>query len=379
MRSSLPFSIYAYAGSTLPLIPGWPLHYSPTPPPGSNTSASPPLATAYALLWALGLQIDTKAAAAAVLPGHPSSVVIAAVKLVFDPESAPAYVALPDQLSTSQSDEIWQESLVRWGLTAVLNLSMRSMAMAVQSDENKAASILSKEGTLHRRPQYWTVPQARQLVENYCASSFGDSLFGGAIALLFNSFLAPLDVQLESLECLLDGRALHLLPPLNACPGPAKAYLDAPISVKQDLRASRDGYLKVLESPDAEKCIDSGSMVLSMVIHRLARMIFNASEVEIGDKLADTLALVNKSILGVETKDDSELDLRKRHALLCGILRRLKSPRLMPVLGMLLRWSCEEGAAVDAVPAARMEFVEAACDADGSEGLMHVVMQSLEA
>ena len=342
MRSSLPFSIYAYAGSTLPLIPGWPLHYSPTPPPGSNTSASPPLATAYALLWALGLQIDTKAAAAAVLPGHPSSVVIAAVKLVFDPESAPAYVALPDQLSTSQSDEIWQESLVRWGLTAVLNLSMRSMAMAVQSDENKAASILSKEGTLHRRPQYWTVPQARQLVENYCASSFGDSLFGGAIALLFNSFLAPLDVQLESLECLLDGRALHLLPPLNACPGPAKAYLDAPI-------------------------------------HRLARMIFNASEVEIGDKLADTLALVNKSILGVETKDDSELDLRKRHALLCGILRRLKSPRLMPVLGMLLRWSCEEGAAVDAVPAARMEFVEAACDADGSEGLMHVVMQSLEA
>lgn len=279
------------------------------------------------------------------------------MKLVFDPEPAPSYLAPPSS-DLFSSDDVWRDPLVRWALAAVLQVNMQSL------DKGKLISDpVAQVEQRQYQSQFWTVPQARQLVESYCASSFGDALFGGAVALLFNSYLAPMEVQLEVLACLSDGRAIHLLPPLRACPGPSLAYLEAPVS-EEHLRAARDAYLKILESPDALKCLETGSIVLSIVVHRMAGMIFYNQESKEKDKVSDA---------------DNEMEVRRRHALLCGVIRRLRSPGALPVLGMLLRWNCEEGAAVDAVPAERMEFLDAACNGDGGEGLFKVVMEALEA
>jgi len=154
---------------------------------------------------------------------------------------------------------------------------------------------------------------------------------------------------------LLDDRALHLLPPAEACPGPIGAYLEAPANTK----AAQELYLRLLASPDFATCVATGSIVLQIVLHRVASIVFEGPARKDGD--AHT----------------------RQGALLCAVIRRLKGNnyegRGQQALSMLLRWSCEEMGPVDVIPARRLDVVEKACKMGGKEeGLRDFATTAME-
>ena len=245
----------------------------------------------------------------------------------------------------------------------------------------------------------WTVPEARRLCDAFASSSYGDTLFGGAVALLFYAPLASIEVQLEALIALEDGRAFHLLPSIDACLGGYRLnYLNPPpppshssssvtasstsastttmSTTTSEDKTAENVYLRLLSVGETLKCVDSGSLILSVVLHRLALLIFCCSSS--GD-------------------DDETMKKKKKkqqNALLQSAIRRLGGGttisgenggnRGLMALGMFLRWSCEEGAAVDVFSADRMDFLKAAVcggrdddGADDEEGLFKIAMAAL--
>ena len=74
-------------------------------------------------------------------------------------------------------------------------------------------------------------------------------------------------------------------------------------------------------------------------------------------------------------------DEAARQAVLCAVVRHAAAggPGAARLLGLLLRWDCGAGQAIDAVPTARLDFVRRTLEAGGQPGLMETVDAALGA
>jgi len=393
-------------GSTLPLHRRWPLQHSPTPPPGSNVSAPASLATAYALLWSFGMNLSSSLETENLAAGRKEEMsenkaadtfkeeedIKAAVMLVFDREE----LELREEQHLEQQEdfesEVWREPMVRWILAAILNHTVPLLTSTCTSISTSISSTTSFSFK-------FTIPEAKRLVDGFSSSSFGDRLFGVALALLFHGAFSPLEVQLDALMSFVDGKSLHLLPCVDICPGNRFSYLDPPArssaafsssnfgpaaegeefscaqKEERENKAALDTYLQIVTTPEALKCVENDSIGLSVVLHRLAKSIFRfvvdddtkEESVEIKESGSDKLR---------------KLEKLKCSALLCSVIRRLRATgqeQGLQVLGMLLRWSCNEGRASDVVSADRLEFIQQACGKDDTGELIDTAMAALHA
>ena len=90
-------------------------------------------------------------------------------------------------------DEPWRHPLARWALAALLH---RWGAAAAGSAANANAAG-------------WGLPEAQQLVRRYTSASYGDPLFGAAVALLLRSDV-PAAIQVRPV-------AANRCPPSSRC------------------------------------------------------------------------------------------------------------------------------------------------------------------
>ena len=151
---------------------------------------------------------------------------------------------------------------------------------------------------------------------------------------------------------LAEERALHLLPPLARCFGPSGHYLAGPPD-----RQTLDRLLALMGDAALARCLETDSLALTLVLHRLATYLF-AGEAGTGPAAAA-----------------EEAAALRRAAHLCALVRRCSGGGVArELLGLLLRWDAAAGQASDVVPAARAAFLEEAC---GAAGLMPTVMAAL--
>lgn len=184
----------------------------------------------------------------------------------------------------------------------------------------------------------WEMSQARRIAEHFASTSYGNAVFGIAVASLLRCDVS-LDIQMEILSVLSDEHALALLPPIVMCPGRREFYLEAP-----QTKESIDFYLGLLSHAAFMECSsrENGSLVVSIIVHRLARAAF-----------------FNKTIKMDEGGEEALHEMRKRKALVCLIMRRLKCQPT--ILSLFLRWDVDEMCVIDVVSSERLEFIETAC------------------
>jgi hypothetical protein len=368
----------------------WPLQSSPLPPPGSNVTAPASLATAYALLWSFGVERMLQKTDA---ENHKetenrsvSEDIKAALLLVFDRSEVEE-----EEEEEAESLEVWREPLVRWTFAAFLQHKIPLLSTFSDTNNSANSSNYIK----------FTIPEAKRLVDGFSSSSFGDVLYGAAVALLFHKALSPLAVQLDALMSLVDGKSLHLLPCVEICPGDRLNYLDPPLysassssasfsaatvagssdaqKEERENKQAVDTYLQILTTPEALKCIETESIAFSVVLHRLAKAIF---KYVVGDDQMEESVDEEKKENGSSEKS-REIGKLKCRSVLCSAIRRLRASdaqgqgRGLQVLSLLLRWSCKEGKASDVVSAARMEFIQHACATDSTGELLNTVMAAL--
>lgn len=357
------------AGSCLPLPACWVLGEVPLPPAEAGVAAGPAHAAACALLLALGWEAQQLGGLAA--PGGSgdaeSRLRLAVLLLFGERERAPAGAGMvPRGRGGAQREEeeaAWQQPLARWCLADLLH---RYCSQPGGAQAGAAAAA-------------WSEQEARQLAQHFAAVSYGDRLFGAAVAALLRRSVAA-SVQLEVLSSLADEQALHLLPPLRCLPGPAGAYLAPPpqaseasgsggyaqpcfggvpgASAGASARAELGLYLRLLAEGPLQRCLEASSgadssclrdcsAALPVVLHRLACACFPEDGVSPG---------------GAKQA--------QQQATLCSILLRCGAAQpppahAAPLLGLLLRWDTAAGGPSDAVPLGRVQAIEQACAAAG--------------
>jgi hypothetical protein len=161
----------------------------PVPPAEASCTTDAATAAGCALLLALGWEEQQPGGAGA----HGREVFLhAAVALVFgdQDQSHEAAGVVRGTSGAEAEEEAWQRPMVRWCLAALLQ---RYCAAAgpeanISSDQSAAARSDAPSAVV------WRQPEARQLAQAFAASSYGDMLFGAAVALLLRSSV-PLDAQ----------------------------------------------------------------------------------------------------------------------------------------------------------------------------------------
>ena len=319
-------------GSRLPLPKAW---YVRSPPSvldgGTDSEKASGMRIGGALMMALmfgdsGSATDTIA----------SAIIKNSILMVFDASSN----------CTNGREEVWRDPFVRCLLSAVL---IKYCPHAYDGGGG---------GTNGDNTYVFNATEIKRLVAEYCAASFGDPLFGVAVVLAcFHSRLSPsLEVQLDALSELLECRALHVLPRLDMLPGTdsrrnVRWYLDPPPLPRPHSSAQAATstiptttplllYLNALTSKECLQCLDTDCMAPSFLIHRVCLLM-----------------------------EESQW------ASVAVIVHRLsRSEQSLPVLSLVLRWSCEEARAVDYVPKERMQVVEQRL----GEEAMAVVHRALE-
>ena len=112
-----------------------------------------------------------------------------AVLLLFGDQQGRSGV-VPDVASAGSPEEqqVWQQPLARWCLAALLNHYCTC-----------AAGVTISGGAPSSSGTEWQQQEARQLAQQFAASSYGDRLFGAAVALLLQRAV-PLTVQVSRLS-----------------------------------------------------------------------------------------------------------------------------------------------------------------------------------
>ncbi|PRW59348.1 RNA polymerase II-associated [Chlorella sorokiniana] len=388
-------------GSRLPLPADWMLHGLPLPPVEAHLAASPGGAGEGALLLALGWEQQQLGSMGPWAPGDAAALaehkLRSTVLLLFGEqhEQGATQGVVPGALEAIGEEEeeeddraLWERPLACWVAAALMD---RYCAAAGAAADGCAAGITAGTSSSDEAGsglRGWQQQEARQLAQHFAAASYGDALFGAAVALLLRRTVR-LDVQLEVLSVLADEQALHLLPPLRLLPGSPAAYLASPsgsdagafgqacfgaaagaagASGSSSRRQETDLYLKLLSDGPLERCLaasssgaaveaDSGSAqegdgtgfaacsaAVPLVLHRLASACFDGPDASSAQPSAG-----------------------QGHALLCSILQRCSggSPEQQHLLGMLLRWDTTAGAPSDALSQGRVAAIEAACSAAG--------------
>jgi hypothetical protein len=349
----------------------------PLPPAEAGVAAGPAHAAACALLLALGWEAQQLGGLAA--PGGSgdaeSRLRLAVLLLLGERERAAAEAGMVPQgrggAEREEEEAAWQQPLARWCLADLLH---RYCSVPAGAQAGAAAAA-------------WSEQEARQLAQHFAAISYGDHLFGAAVAALLRRSVAA-SVQLEVLSSLADEQALHLLPPLRCLPGPAGAYLAPPpqaseasgsggyaqpcfggvpgASAGASARAELGLYLRLLAEGPLQRCLETSSgagrsaaaqgvsgclrdcsAALHVVLHRLACACFPEGGGSPGGAQQAQQQATLCSIL-----------------LRCGAAQPPPAPAA-PLLGLLLRWDTAAGGPSDAVPLGRVQAIEQACAAAG--------------
>lgn len=166
----------------------------PLPPPEAGIAADVATAAAAALLLALGWEQQlqqqasglraTTGPAAAALAEHKLR---AAVLLLFG-EQLPAVGVVPGAALVAGQEtgqQAWEQPVARWCLAALMQHYTRCTTTS-------SASLSQQSDTSGLRG--WQQQESLQLAQQFAATSFGDRLFGAAVALLLRQAV-PLDTQ----------------------------------------------------------------------------------------------------------------------------------------------------------------------------------------
>ncbi|KAL6785729.1 hypothetical protein ACKKBF_B01410 [Auxenochlorella protothecoides x Auxenochlorella symbiontica] len=230
-------------GSRLPLPQGW-LARVPASP-----EVAPPLDLSIPLALGLALLEGRNSMQASLVQPALAAAVQAAIPAVFLEPGTPSPGA-----DSERSEPAWRQPAVRRALAGLL---------AALSEDVEAS-----------RSMPWTMPQAQALAAAYAAESYGDTLFGAAISLLLQAHV-PAPVQTEVMDMLAQAGALHLLPPLDACPGGRTLVLGLNPHAPNPC-PSLAQCLSLLNAGHLERSMHSMAMVYPMLLHRVARTLDTA-------------------------------------------------------------------------------------------------------
>ncbi|KAL4425916.1 hypothetical protein ABPG75_009932 [Micractinium tetrahymenae] len=393
-------------GSRMPLPLDWALAEAPLPPAEAGIAADPGTAAGGVLALTLGwaarglaslaggpanLAGSATAAAAVEATGAAERKLRSAVLLLFGEHQEAATGVVPGAAPSAGHGEeppAWRDPAARWCLAALMDRYASSSAVAAEPPS--ASSGTDGDGSSCG----WQQQEARQLAEQFAAASYGDWLFGAAVALLLRP-VVPLDTQLEVLSTLADEQALHLLPPLRLLPGPSSSYLQAPSSVGSGggssfgracfggppfaggggaggRRHELDLYVKLLSEGPLERCLAAASSGASGGLNMAAS---SSSEGDGGCFAACSAAvpLVLHRLAcacfpdGDQHASGQQTAQQQCEALLCGILQRCAggAAALRQLLGWLLRWDGPAGRPSDVIDSQRLAAIEASCAAAG--------------
>jgi hypothetical protein len=192
----------AAAGSRLPLQEGWLLQELPLPPPEAGITSDAATAAASALLVALGWEQQRQQQASGLgTAAGPAAEALAkhklraAVLLLFGEQQAAAGIVPGAAQAAGQGAEqqAWEQPLARWCLAALMQHYTSCTASSVPSS---ASAITPSQRTDFSGLRGWQQQESLQLAQQFAATSFGDRLFGAAVALLLRQAV-PLDTQVQ--------------------------------------------------------------------------------------------------------------------------------------------------------------------------------------
>lgn len=176
----------------------------PLPPAEAGVAAGPGHAADGALALALGCeQRELGAMAAAAAEAQPALAehkLRSALLLLFGEQPAPAGVVPGGPLGAIAEDEeeaVWQEPVARGCLAALMQRYTTTAAASAGAEAGSAGggtgpgSDPSSSGL-----RGWQQQEARQLAQRFAAASYGDRLWGAAVASLLRQTVT-LDVQVR--------------------------------------------------------------------------------------------------------------------------------------------------------------------------------------
>lgn len=208
-----------YTGSRLPLPADWMLQELPLPPAEAHLAASPGSAGEGALLLALGWEQQQLGSMGAAAPGDTTAMaehkLRSTVLLLFGEqhEQRAQQGVVPGALETIGEEEeeeddraLWERARARWLAAALMERYCAAAAAPAAaasaapaavdgSAASTAAAISGDDAGSGLRG--WQQQEARQLAQHFAAASYGDALFGAAVALLLRRTVR-LDVQASS-------------------------------------------------------------------------------------------------------------------------------------------------------------------------------------
>ena len=160
------------------------------PPSESGLLVDPATAAAGALMLALGWEQQQEGGGPRTSPEAPAAAqsLRAAVFMLFGDQLQPqggrvlgSLAGHEPMLQQQQEQQLWQHPLARWCFAALIQ---RYCAAAASGSGNRAAAAV------------WQQDECRHLAQQFAAASYGDQLFGAAVALLLRR-VVPLNCQVR--------------------------------------------------------------------------------------------------------------------------------------------------------------------------------------
>lgn len=370
--------IFLCAGSYLPLRATWPIQKVLDQSIPSWMRGSPANDTMRALQLMLGIEcqlhLDSfgRGAYSGAKRRSVSLTTAEKIKAVIDM----VFVSTPyhsngghrESLVSEQDTKIWREPAVREMLSALMLIwldphsaleafspSSRyangSLCVMHASEECLAGEDELVEAAEAKRSA-WSLPEAQTLVQRFASESYGDKFFGFATALLFRCDMSTLELQREVLSTLVDCNALRLLPPMELLLGERDWYFEAiGCSVSLYFKGEEWFYINLLAEKAFLSCVASNCMIVDVVVHRIARILFYMEH-------------------GQARRSSSQ-----RRGLITAVLRRLLRPQgenfdevvgksQHDILGKILTWNADTKKADQGTLQQRLQTLESCTNED---------------
>lgn len=325
----------------------WPIQIGAGPGFSSGFS-SHVIAVGTVLHWLLGIEIShyiTQNYSALTAPNNPcldwniNKKLKALIIMIFVENSQEDDSHLGKSSSTNQEECVWMDYTVRRCLAGLLLHWLCPNSLDPIYDEfcTEERDQQQDDSKFHKTPDgrkqhphqpmkefdsstnalpqnMWSLPEAQKLVQNFISESFGDRLFGIAIALLFRYDMTPITVQKEVLTLLNESNAIQLLPPLDSLPGNPECYLvtSKQCTEKQNTEQDIWFYINLLHSESLVSCLKTNSMGLFLVVHRLATLVFS-NEGDISQACGYMVAILRR-LVDIEN-DECIVSSSDKHAI----------------------------------------------------------------
>ena len=122
----------------------------------------------------------------------------------------------------------------------------------------------------------WTLPQIRQITQNFVTESYGDSFFGVAMVTMFCDQLISPEWQEEMISILKDGLALQYLPTASEYPLDLGEQLVAFSHERKSMKLQF--LLDVIASDAFARALESESLSVDIIMHHALRAVEHTSK-----------------------------------------------------------------------------------------------------